>query len=227
MNAILRYVDPTFIIGLLVVFFLILICRRWLWIYAVGKWRAYKRGYSITTANLFFMKSEKCFDERFFDGLKLLKEKGYTAPIYDLCVSYKVEGFSFEEMAETMDYVTENNLNISLRQVLMVQRQKLGKTLPLVKKCKDFFPIQFEVTYPKAKLVFSAKARFVFPNVAYTNETPADIVARMEQYAKAFVPEKNKDFTIAYWNRYYSASTVLEQFAVELIDICVDWEVKQ
>lgn len=224
MNAILRYVDPTFIIGLLVVFFLILICRKWLWIYVVGKWRAYKRGYSVTTANLFFMHSEKCFDERFFDGLKLLKEKGYMAPIYDLCVSYKVEGFSFEEMAETMDFVTENNLDVSLRQVLMVQRQKLGKTLPLVKRCAQSFPVEFEVKYPNAKLSFSAKAKFVFPNVAYTNETPQEVAARMKEYAKAFVPEKNKDFTIAYWNRYYSAAAVLEQFAVELTDIKSDWE---
>ncbi len=225
MNAILRYVDPTIIVALLVVFFFLLIGRKWLWIYVVGKWRAYKRGYSLTTSNLFFMHSEKCFDERFFDGLKLLKEKGYAAPIYDLCVSYKVEGFTFEEMVETMDFVKENNLEVNLRQVLMVQRQKLGKTLPLVKRCASYFPVQFEVKYPNAVLSFSAKARFVFPNVAYTNETPEAIVARMKEYAKAFVPEKNKDFIIAYWNRYYSAATVLEQFAVELTDIKSDWQV--
>jgi hypothetical protein len=227
MNAILRYIDPTLIVGLLVAFFLILLCRRWVWIYVVGKWRAYKRGYSITTANLFFMKSEGCFDEGFFDGLKLLKEKGYMAPIYDLCVSYKVDGFSFEEMVDTMDFVKAHNLKVSLRQVLMVQRQKLGKTLPLVQRCADYFPVKFEVEYPNATLSFSAKARFVFPNVAYTTETPKEVEVRMKEYAKAFVPEKNKDFTIAYWNRYYSAATVLEQFAVELTDVCANWEIKQ
>lgn len=225
MNEILRYFDSTFIIVLLVLFFLMLICYRWIAVYVVGKWRAYKRGYSITTSNLFFMKSEKCFDERFFDGLKLLKQKGYTAPIYDLCVSYKVEGFSFEEMVETMDFVTEHNLRVSLRQVLMVQRQKLGRTLPLVQRCAEYFPVKFEVTYPNAKLKFSAQARFVFPNVAYTNETPQEVTARMCEYAKAFVPEKNKDFIVAYWNRYYSAATVLEQFALELTDIKSDWQV--
>lgn len=225
MNEILRYVDSTFIIGLLVAFFIFLICYKWIGVYVIGKWRAYKRGYSITTSNLFFMKSEKCFDERFFDGLKILKQKGYTAPIYDLCVSYKVEGFSFEEMVETMDFVTEHNLRVSLRQVLMVQRQKLGKTLPLVQRCAAYFPVQFEVKYPNATLSFSAKARFVFPNVAYTNETPKELVARMCEYAKAFVPEKNKDFIIAYWNRYFSSAAVLEQFAVELSDVKANWQV--
>lgn len=227
MNALLRHLDSSFIIGLLIAFFLVLICYKWVGIYIVGKWRAYKRGYSVTTSNLFFMKSEGCFDEKFFDGLKLLKEKGYMAPIYDLCMSYKVEGFSFEEMVETMDFVKDHKLKVSLRQVLMVQRQKLGKTLPLVQKCAEYFPVQFKVEYPHATLSFSAKARFVFPNVAYTNESPKEVVLRMKEYAKAFVPEKNKnkDFIVAYWNRYYSAAEVLEQFALELADVKSDWQV--
>ena len=225
MNALLRQIDSSLIIGLLIAFFIVLICYRWVGIYIQGKWRAYKRGYSVTTSNLFFMKSEGCFDEKFFDGLKLLKEKGYMAPIYDLCMSYKVEGFSFEEMVETMDFVKSHNLKVSLRQVLMVQRQKLGHTLPLVQKCADYFPVKFEVKYPNATLLFSAKARFVFPNVAYTTETPKEVEARMKEYAKAFVPEKNKDFTMAYWNRYYSAAEVLEQFALELTDKKSDWQV--
>lgn len=227
MNALLRHLDSSFIIGLLIAFFLVLICYKWVGIYIVGKWRAYKRGYSITTSNLFFMKSEGCFDDGFFDGLKLLKEKGYMAPIYDLCMSYKVEGFSFEEMVETMDFVKAHQLKVSLRQVLMVQRQKLGKTLPLVQKCAEYFPVQFTVEYPHATLSFSAKARFVFPNVAYTNESPKEVGLRMKEYAKAFVPEKNKnkDFIVAYWNRYYSAAEVLEQFALELADVKSDWQV--
>lgn len=227
MNALLRYVDTSVIISFLVVFFLVLILHKWVWIYAVGKWRAYKRGFSITSSNLFFMFSEKCFDERFFDGLKLLKEKGYAAPIYDICVSYKVEGFSFEEMVETMDFITEHNMEISLRQVLMVQRQKLGRTLPLVQKCAQSFPVQFEVTFPHATLSFKAKANFVFPNVAYTTEDAAAVVKRMQAYAKAFVPEdtKNKDIIITYWNRYFSSATVLEQFSVALEDVQTNWQV--
>ncbi len=227
MNAILRYVDSTTIVILLVVFFLLLIVRKWLWIYMVGKWRAYKRGFSITSSNLFFMHSEHCFDEKFFDGLQLLREKGYVAPIYDLCVSYKVEGFSFAEMVEAMDYVTAHNMNISLRQVLMVQRQKLGKLLPLLQKCTQSFPVAFEVNYPNATLTLKATANFVFPDVAYTNEDGAAVAKRMEQYAKAFVPEKtkNKDIIDAYWKRYFSAATVLEQFAVSLSDVETDWQV--
>ena len=66
MNALLRHLDSSFIIGLLIAFFIVLICYRWVGIYIQGKWRAYKRGYSVTTSNLFFMKSEGCFDEKFF-----------------------------------------------------------------------------------------------------------------------------------------------------------------
>lgn len=227
MNAILRYIDTSFIVGILVIFFLILILHKWIGIYLIGKWRAYKRGFSITSSNLFFMHSEGCFDERFFDGLKLLKEKGYSAPIYDLCVSYKVEGFSFEEMVETMDYVKQHSLSISLRQVLMVQRQKLGKTLPLVQKCTVVFPIEFTIKYPMATLQFSANARFVFPNVAYTNEDAAAVAVRFKQYANAFVPEntKNKDIIDAYWKRYIAASEVLELFSIELLDAESSWQV--
>jgi hypothetical protein len=228
MNTLLRHFDTTLIIGLLVAFFLILICYKWLAIYFVGKWRAYKRGYSITSSNLFFMHSEKCFDERFFDGLKLFKEKGYTAPIYDICVSYKVEGFSFEEMVETMDYITEHKMDISLRQVLMVQRQKLGKTLPLVQKCAQSFPINFRVNYPDAQLTLKATANFVFPNVAYCNDDVVSVTKRMEAYVKAFVPEntKNKDIVVTYWNRYFSTATLLEQFSVALQDVETDWQLK-
>lgn len=227
MNELLRYFDTTLIISLLVAFFVVLIGYKWIWIYAVGKWRAYKRGFSVTSSNLFFMHSEKCFDERFFDGLKLFKEKGYVAPIYDICVSYKVDGFSFEEMAETMDFVTQNNMNISLRQVLMVQRQKLGKTLPLVQKCAQPFPIAFTVKYPNAQLQLKATAHFVFPNVAYTTEDATAVVKRIEAYANAFVPEKtkNKDIIITYWNRYFSTSTLLEQFAVALEGVETSWQV--
>ena len=228
MNALLRHFDTTMIIGLLIAFFLVLICYKWLWIYVVGKWRAYKRGYSITSSNLFFMHSERCFDERFFDGLKLLKEKGYAAPIYDICVSYKVEGFSFEEMVETMDYITQHGLDISLRQVLMVQRQKLGKTLPLVQKCAQTFPINFTVKYPHAQLTLKANAHFVFPNVAYTNEDAAAVTKRLEEYANAFVPEEtqNKDILMTYWNRYFSTATLLEQFSIALSDVESSWQVK-
>ena len=223
----LRYVDTSVIIGFLVAFFLVLILHKWVLIYVVGKWRAYKRGFSITSSNLFFMHSEGCFDEAFFDGLKLLKGKGYAAPIYDICVSYKVEGFSFKEMVDTMDFITEHKMDISLRQVLMVQRQKLGSTLLLVQKCASQYPLNLSIKYPNAQLTLKAKVQFVFPNVAYTNDTLADVVKRIEAYAKAFVPEqtKNKDTIVAYWNRYFSTSTVLEQFSVALVDVETDWQV--
>lgn len=226
MNTLLRQVDTSLIISLLVIFFLVLIFHKWIGIYVVGKWRAYKRGFSVTSSNLFFMYSEGCFDERFFEGLKLLREKGYSAPIYDLCVSYKVEGFTFEEMVEAMDFITEHNLSISLRQLLTVQRQKLGKVLPLVQKCTTYFPIEFTVKFKVATLSFKANARFVFPNVAYTNEDGKAVAKRFEEYANAFVPEntKNKDILDAYWKRYIAASEVLELFSVELSDAESSWQ---